>query len=337
MAPGTPPQPPQRSWSVTTSAAPGRPALRCAACGPLTPPPGTAPRRAALDHLGRHALHALLPPYLRTCQCGEERCRQHPRHRGCDGGLLLLLTRDPRGRTWRLADTCAACAAVTPHSAVVAEGRWDLLPGHDRLPFPADRTGSGNSPTACGSPMSSTCCSEQGRRPGPSLRSQPFAGHRPRRPFPGRRRHGPSGQADGSGTGENASPARPGPVLPLRRVQSLRRRVPQWRLHRRRQPPEETAPLRRQLPAHSARVRGEAAPRRSRQSSGRLRPGRPRTEPPAGPQKLRLPTTARKGRSGPASATRHRHSPGPAHRHQRPSSPVTPRATSAQPVDSIHR
>jgi hypothetical protein len=35
--------------------------------------------------------------------------------------VLLALTRDRSGRTWRLADTCAACAAATSHTAVVPE------------------------------------------------------------------------------------------------------------------------------------------------------------------------------------------------------------------------
>ncbi|MFD8760507.1 hypothetical protein [Streptomyces mirabilis] len=33
--------------------------------------------------------------------------------------MLLALTRDRSGRTWRLSDTCAACAAATSHTAVV--------------------------------------------------------------------------------------------------------------------------------------------------------------------------------------------------------------------------
>ncbi|WP_416972204.1 hypothetical protein [Streptomyces sp. 4F14] len=35
--------------------------------------------------------------------------------------MLLALTRDRSGRAWRLADTCAACAAATSHTAVVPD------------------------------------------------------------------------------------------------------------------------------------------------------------------------------------------------------------------------
>jgi hypothetical protein len=35
--------------------------------------------------------------------------------------VLLALTRDRSGRTWRLADACAACAAATSHTAVVPD------------------------------------------------------------------------------------------------------------------------------------------------------------------------------------------------------------------------
>ncbi|MHB9856614.1 hypothetical protein ACSYGO_46310 [Streptomyces krungchingensis] len=35
--------------------------------------------------------------------------------------MLLALTRDRSGRTWRLADACAACAAATSHTAVVPD------------------------------------------------------------------------------------------------------------------------------------------------------------------------------------------------------------------------
>ncbi|MFD0008933.1 hypothetical protein ACFVJ4_42165 [Streptomyces sp. NPDC127178] len=46
--------------------------------------------------------------------------------------MLLALTRDRSSRTWRLADTCAACAAATSNTAVVP----DTLPGFTRPPAP---------------------------------------------------------------------------------------------------------------------------------------------------------------------------------------------------------
>ncbi|MGW2785958.1 hypothetical protein ACWC3X_32695 [Streptomyces populi] len=57
--------------------------------------------------------------HLRTCQCRAQGCSWHLRHRGCAGPVLLALTRNRSGRAWRLADTCAACAAATSHTAVV--------------------------------------------------------------------------------------------------------------------------------------------------------------------------------------------------------------------------
>ncbi|KFF98199.1 hypothetical protein IQ62_26370 [Streptomyces scabiei] len=84
---------------------------------------------AALAHLACHARADTLPGHLRTCQCRERGCSWHPRHRGCGGPVLLALTRDRSGRTWRLADTCAACAAATSHTAVVP----DTLLGPRRL------------------------------------------------------------------------------------------------------------------------------------------------------------------------------------------------------------
>lgn len=121
MGPGTP-RPLQRTWAVTIHPHCGELMLRCTACGPLSRPSSTSPmRRMVLTHLAGHASRAPLLPHLRTCRCREDGCLRHPRHRGCDGPLLLLLTRDPRGRVWNLADTCRACATVTPHSARVPE------------------------------------------------------------------------------------------------------------------------------------------------------------------------------------------------------------------------
>ncbi|MFJ6900662.1 hypothetical protein [Streptomyces hokutonensis] len=78
-------------------------------------------RSAALAHLARHAQRDVLPRHLRTCQCRARSCSWHPRHRGCAGPVLLALTRDRSGRLWRLADTCAACAAAISNTAVVPD------------------------------------------------------------------------------------------------------------------------------------------------------------------------------------------------------------------------
>lgn len=111
-----------RIWSVELRPCSGGASLVCAHCTVHAASfSATSARSAALAHLARHALADALPVHLRTCQCRERGCSWHPRHRGCAGRILLALTRDRSGRTWRLADTCAACAAVTRHTAVVPD------------------------------------------------------------------------------------------------------------------------------------------------------------------------------------------------------------------------
>ncbi|MFD3585834.1 hypothetical protein [Streptomyces sp. NPDC058683] len=59
-------------------------------------------------------------------------CSWHPRHRRCAGPVLLALTQGRAGRAWRLADTCAACAAATSHTAIVPDSPL----GRPRSPVP---------------------------------------------------------------------------------------------------------------------------------------------------------------------------------------------------------
>ena len=122
-----------RTWTVELHPEPQGPVLVCAQC-PTRPhlAHGSSARSAALAHLARHARHSLLPSYLRTCQCHERGCRWHPRHRGCDGPLLLVLTCERAGRLWRLTDTCAACAGAMHHASVVPETALSDLPVIDR-------------------------------------------------------------------------------------------------------------------------------------------------------------------------------------------------------------
>lgn len=121
MGPGPTPHRPLRAWTVTIHPRPGAPALTCTACGPLPRHGSSAARGVVLAHLARHTRAAPLPSHLCTCQCSQHGCRWHPRHRGCDGPILLLLTRSATGRTWRLADVCRACAAVTSHAAPIPD------------------------------------------------------------------------------------------------------------------------------------------------------------------------------------------------------------------------
>ncbi|MGW0633495.1 hypothetical protein [Streptomyces sp. NPDC002758] len=125
----------RRIWTVELRPRAGGPSLVCQHCTVRTPPvTATSARSAALEHLACHARTDVLPGYLRTCQCRERGCLWHPRHRGCAGPVLLALTRDRSGRTWRLADACAACVAATSHTAAVP----DTLLGH-RRPRPSGR------------------------------------------------------------------------------------------------------------------------------------------------------------------------------------------------------
>ncbi|WP_238783682.1 hypothetical protein [Streptomyces monomycini] len=96
-------------------------------------------RSAALHHLAQHAREDALPLHLRTCQCQTRGCRWHPPHRGCTGPVLLVLARDCGGRRWRLADTCAACAAATPQAAAVP----DTLLAHPVAPAAPGRPATG--------------------------------------------------------------------------------------------------------------------------------------------------------------------------------------------------
>ncbi|MGW9031158.1 hypothetical protein ACWGQ5_45380 [Streptomyces sp. NPDC055722] len=124
-----------RIWTVELRPRADGPRVVCRHCTVRTPPvTATSARSAALEHLACHARTDVLPGHLRTCQCRERGCLWHPRHRGCAGPVLLALTRDRSGRTWRLADACAACVAATSHTTAVP----DTLLGH-RRPRPSDR------------------------------------------------------------------------------------------------------------------------------------------------------------------------------------------------------
>ncbi|GAA2463136.1 hypothetical protein [Streptomyces macrosporus] len=146
MGTGTTPHPPRRTWTVTLNPPSNDPGLHCTACGPLPHSAGTPPRNAALDHLGDHVHHTPLEPHLRTCQCREDGCRGHPRHRGCDGLVALYLTHHPTHRSWRLADLCHACATATPHTAKVPDLPQPPPPQRPSAPPPTGHSTSPNTP-----------------------------------------------------------------------------------------------------------------------------------------------------------------------------------------------
>ncbi|MFG2948475.1 hypothetical protein [Streptomyces adustus] len=142
---------PPGTWTVELRPHPDGLALVCRQC-PHTgrQVAAVSARSAALAHLARHARSDLRPPHLRTCQCRERGCRWHPRHRGCNGPIRLLLACEHGGRIWRLADTCTACAAATDRAAVVpdtalAPAPQPALPRRRRRPRgPDERTRVGD-------------------------------------------------------------------------------------------------------------------------------------------------------------------------------------------------
>ncbi len=94
--------------------------MMCSHCpAPSLHPQGLWTRSEVLAHLAQHARQDVLPDHLRACQCGQNGCGWHRRHRGCDGPVRLALSSARAGRMWRLSDMCAACAAVATDTALV--------------------------------------------------------------------------------------------------------------------------------------------------------------------------------------------------------------------------
>ncbi|MGW7440204.1 hypothetical protein [Streptomyces sp. NPDC054849] len=123
----------RRTWTVELRPQPRGPQLACPQCGPTAARVKDATARSAvLAHLAGHARLAALPRHLRTCQCHERGCQWHPRHRGCAGPVVLVLTREQGGRLWRLTDACTNCAAATHDAAIVPETPVDASPVRSR-------------------------------------------------------------------------------------------------------------------------------------------------------------------------------------------------------------
>src|SRR4051812_577514 len=124
MGHGALPHSVNRTWSLQVRPGPNGIILNCPQCGRFPANPRCEPAQAVVvNHLAQHARSEPLPGHLRTCRCGEHGCHWHPRHRGCDGPITLLLARSACGRIWRLTDACRACASVTEHTATVPEPR----------------------------------------------------------------------------------------------------------------------------------------------------------------------------------------------------------------------
>ncbi|MGF6940254.1 hypothetical protein BKA18_000046 [Streptomyces auratus] len=129
----------RRTWTVELRPQRGGPVMACPDCPTASRPLplGTAAvRPAVVGHLAAHARSAALPTHLRTCQCHARGCHWHPRHRGCSGAILLVLTCERGGRLWRLTDACSACAHATAHSAIVPEAAFTV----SALPAPPRRS-----------------------------------------------------------------------------------------------------------------------------------------------------------------------------------------------------
>lgn len=107
---------PARAWRVDVD--PGRTRWSCAVpgCSGAALKGRRAPQ-VALGHLAEHAAAEPLPRHLRTCRCHSHGCAWHPRHRGCDGPVSLVVFRSRGGATWQLADACTACARSIPYAA----------------------------------------------------------------------------------------------------------------------------------------------------------------------------------------------------------------------------
>lgn len=136
----------RRTWTVELRPQRGGPLMACPHCSEASRPlplGTTSVRPTVVAHLAAHARSDALPVHLRTCQCHERGCHWHPRHRGCSGPILLVLTCERGGRLWRLTDACTACAHATAHSAIVPEAAFtaSALP-----PPPRRRRKRGNGP-----------------------------------------------------------------------------------------------------------------------------------------------------------------------------------------------
>ncbi len=111
---------PRRSWTVRLSPDPGAGVVTCSHCpAPSLHPQRPWTRSEVLAHLAQHARQDALPDHLRVCRCGENGCGWHRRHRGCDGPVRLALSSARAGRTWRLSDMCATCAAAAVDTVLV--------------------------------------------------------------------------------------------------------------------------------------------------------------------------------------------------------------------------
>lgn len=138
------------------------------ACGDQRIPDGTAAgRTAAVGHLNAHLAHVRAgggPRGEAWCACRAADCAWHVPDTvagqggggraaagavRCGGPVVLTLYADRAGRLWRIAETCARCAAATPGCRVLASAPLAAR----TTPSGADQTGESPAAEPAGGPV----------------------------------------------------------------------------------------------------------------------------------------------------------------------------------------
>ncbi|MCT9093936.1 hypothetical protein N4G70_34525 [Streptomyces sp. ASQP_92] len=116
---------PGRTWTIRLAGHADHTAtLTCSSAACRMPPrsPDLARLRAyAAAHAAAHARAAGARPHA-ACACRAQDCAAHEAHPvSCAGQTVLILRHDPSiGQVWSLSEVCAACAARTPHTQILA-------------------------------------------------------------------------------------------------------------------------------------------------------------------------------------------------------------------------
>ncbi|MBA3488726.1 MAG: hypothetical protein H0T78_04135 [Longispora sp.] len=76
-------------------------------------------RTAALEHLAGHARQAGGVPQSVSCRCQAEEHAWHAGRTSCAGQSVRILASDAAGTSWRMAETCQACATAIPRAVVL--------------------------------------------------------------------------------------------------------------------------------------------------------------------------------------------------------------------------
>lgn len=116
---------PGRSWTVRLMGHADHSAtVSCSTAACRMPPRSkdlASLRAFAARHAAAHARAATVRPNA-SCHCRAEQCGAHQGIRvQCVGSVVLILRHDPTvGRVWSVAEVCAACAPLLPHTTVIA-------------------------------------------------------------------------------------------------------------------------------------------------------------------------------------------------------------------------